>query len=207
MEISPANSRFLFFLFKRLRLSCLKCPRCTSHKIWKDGIRNTRNGDVQRCLCRRCGYRFSSFKQNRVPQLKVKEDVVFQSFKKVHSGPDFAQISVIHCDSTAEEALNDSFFPIREDVSSHRDHAKSTVGKNINDFASAIVNAKCTLGKEVKNLVKVEPLGEGLARATKDTKGRTVEFLWWMKKQGYAESTIISRASRLRRLQTKSRLA
>jgi len=33
-----------------------------------------------------------------------------------------------------------------------------------------------------------------------DVHGKILEFLWWMKKQGYKESTIASRSSRLRRL-------
>jgi len=33
-----------------------------------------------------------------------------------------------------------------------------------------------------------------------DVKGKLIEFLWWMKKQGYKESTIKSRAARLKRL-------
>ena len=36
-----------------------KCPECASEKIWKDGLRKTSSGDVQRYLCRICGYRFS----------------------------------------------------------------------------------------------------------------------------------------------------
>jgi len=32
-----------------------------------------------------------------------------------------------------------------------------------------------------------------------DIKGKIIEFLWWMQKQGYKESTIVSRGSRLRR--------
>lgn len=35
------------------------CPSCSSHRIWKDGVRATRHGDIQRYLCRECGYRFS----------------------------------------------------------------------------------------------------------------------------------------------------
>ena len=35
------------------------CPECGSAKAWKDGIRETAFGPVQRYLCRRCGYRFS----------------------------------------------------------------------------------------------------------------------------------------------------
>jgi integrase len=34
----------------------------------------------------------------------------------------------------------------------------------------------------------------------KDIKGKIIEFLWWMQKQGYRESTITSRAARLQRL-------
>lgn len=42
-------------------------------------------------------------------------------------------------------------------------------------------------------MVKVEPLKHGHAGATKPTKaeikGKLVEYLWYLKKQGYAEST------------------
>jgi transposase-like protein len=31
------------------------CPQCNSKKVWKDGLR----GEVQRWLCRVCGFRFS----------------------------------------------------------------------------------------------------------------------------------------------------
>ena len=35
------------------------CPQCRSDRVWKDGTRTTNKGDVQRWLCRDCGYRFS----------------------------------------------------------------------------------------------------------------------------------------------------
>jgi len=35
------------------------CPLCHSNRSWKDGIRATRHGDVQRYICRECGLRFS----------------------------------------------------------------------------------------------------------------------------------------------------
>jgi integrase len=35
------------------------CPSCGSQKTWRDGIRDTHKGNVQRWLCRDCGYRFS----------------------------------------------------------------------------------------------------------------------------------------------------
>ena len=36
-----------------------KCPSCNSTRIWKDGIRKTKNGFVQRYICRDCWRRFS----------------------------------------------------------------------------------------------------------------------------------------------------
>jgi transposase-like protein len=35
------------------------CPSCGSQKAWRDGIRDTHEGNVQRWLCRDCGFRFS----------------------------------------------------------------------------------------------------------------------------------------------------
>ncbi len=36
-----------------------KCPDCHSKEIWKDGIRKTACGSIQRFVCRKCGRRFS----------------------------------------------------------------------------------------------------------------------------------------------------
>lgn len=35
-----------------------ECPNCHSEKNWKDGVRETTFGSVQRFLCRDCGFRF-----------------------------------------------------------------------------------------------------------------------------------------------------
>ncbi|MCS7114261.1 MAG: tyrosine-type recombinase/integrase [Candidatus Bathyarchaeota archaeon] len=35
------------------------CPECGSQRLYKDGIRYTKTDQVQRYLCRNCGYRFS----------------------------------------------------------------------------------------------------------------------------------------------------
>ena len=37
----------------------LQCPECESNRVWKAGQRYTNFGEVQRYLCRDCGYRFS----------------------------------------------------------------------------------------------------------------------------------------------------
>ena len=36
-----------------------ECPNCHSKRNWKDGIRETEFGSVQRFLCRDCGHRFT----------------------------------------------------------------------------------------------------------------------------------------------------
>ncbi len=55
------------------------CPSCGSQKAWRDGIRDTLQGNVQRWLCRDCGLRFSD--PNDV--LKAKEAV--ESIERVES--------------------------------------------------------------------------------------------------------------------------
>ena len=56
------------------------CPECGSNRFYKDGLRYTNEGRIQRYLCRDCGYRFSekSYKQcqtnskHQICALKVK---------------------------------------------------------------------------------------------------------------------------------------
>ena len=44
------------------------CPECRSSRVWKDGIRQTRYGEIQRYVCRSCGYRFSERKVKNLNQ-------------------------------------------------------------------------------------------------------------------------------------------
>ena len=122
------------------------CPECGSEKSWKDGIRYTTFGIVQRYFCRECGSRFSESNLNQ------------------------------------SDAL--------EDIQSvHR--------MALNRPSSLLSN--CQIGvsqpKAAKNLVKVESrIKSQAAGATTQSEaninGKIVEYMWFMKKQGYAESTI-----------------
>jgi len=49
-------------------MSAVTCPSCGSERSWRDGTRRTRNGDVQRYICRECGYRFSETSWNSYDQ-------------------------------------------------------------------------------------------------------------------------------------------
>ena len=51
--------------YKGGELASRECPNCHSKRNWKDGIRETGLGSIQRFICRKCGFRFSdkSYKQ------------------------------------------------------------------------------------------------------------------------------------------------
>jgi len=36
-----------------------ECPNCHSKRNWKDGLRETNLGSIQRFVCRDCGFRYS----------------------------------------------------------------------------------------------------------------------------------------------------
>jgi integrase len=111
-----------------------KCPSCHSNRNWRDGKRKTKNGSVQRFICRDCGVRFSE---------------------------------------------------------------SSVLSRNLNNSGGRQV---CAILTEAKNLTKVEPFKNGLAGATTDIKGKIVEFIWFMKKQGYSEATIRTYSAKIRKL-------
>ncbi|MEM2687896.1 MAG: hypothetical protein QW796_06070, partial [Thermoproteota archaeon] len=48
--------------------------------------------------------------------------------------------------------------------------------------------------------VYAESRAAGATEKTSDIQSKILEFLWWMKKNGYKESTITDRGRRLRRL-------
>lgn len=58
-----------------------------------------------------------------------------------------------------------------------------------------------TVPRGAKNLVEVEAREKSAMRgATADIKGKLVEFIWWLKKQGYSPSTIKCRVKVLKRM-------
>ena len=114
------------------------CPQCTSQRVWKDGLRKAMFGDVQRFVCRDCGYRFS--------------------------------------DKTLNRAFKDRF---------QRQICVSPERK-------------------AKNLVEVEPLKEGPRReATSDIKGKTIEFIWKLKREGLECGTIKTYAKSLKMIEKR----
>jgi len=131
----------------------LSCPRCGSKNLWKDGLRHTSSGDIQRYFCKDCGHRFTE-----------------KGFKRKFSS-------------------KEEFFNLFVD----------DIDCQVGDEKRACVSLA-----ETKNLV-AEPRNEKRAAgATKvesvsaEVKGKILEFAWWLKKQGYKESTITSKVKLLK---------
>jgi len=178
------------------------CPECGSRRVWKDGVRHTRLKPVQRWLCRSCGFRFSESTQDQ-----VKVHISRKSLELLNPGSDLAEKVVRDRDLPVQKHAYGFPFLRGEDVGSHKISPNITnVGKGINTHRH--YNSKYRVGvseSEAKNLVKVESRIEKQAAGATTTsdaevKGKIVEFLWWLKKKGYAPSTIRSRYYKVQRL-------
>ena len=86
----------------------LRCPECGSKRLYKDGLRYTKQGEVQRYLCRSCGYRFS--------EPKVKVNVSTQSLKTLNPEPNFFDTDVTKRNFPIKERHDSLSFQRREDV-------------------------------------------------------------------------------------------
>ena len=185
----------------RSQLALHICPECGSQKTWKDGLRYTRHGQVQRWLCRRCGFRFSK----STAQPKVKIDVSGEILKQSHSQADHADRLSGRRDLSFEKRLDHLSLVSCEDIASHNPSQSTIVEKPLNkSFPYNRGCRVCVSDGEMKNLAKVEPLKSRLAGATKKDqetiKGKIIEFAWWMRKQGYKEAYYKNKTYMLRRL-------
>ena len=57
------------------------CPQCGSTKLWRDGKRYVGEREIQRWICRNCGFRFSETKLNHRNKLERFETVHRQNLK------------------------------------------------------------------------------------------------------------------------------
>ena len=54
----------------------LRCPSCKSNRVWKAGLRYSTFGEIQRYICRDCGFRFSDPEFSRKNHIKVNKQSV-----------------------------------------------------------------------------------------------------------------------------------
>jgi len=71
--------------------SGLKCPRCGSEELYKDGLRYLADSSVQRWLCRNCGYRFSGTPLNKSNKLQYLQKVDRQILNSPEALPLYCQ--------------------------------------------------------------------------------------------------------------------
>jgi len=115
------------------------CPECGSAKVWRDGLRYTSGGAVQRYLCRSCGYRFSEtqVKLNVFSKLPKRSKVIFEP-SNVNS-PSLGSI---------KESSDNASFTLREDVGSHgRSPLILIARKNLSNSIPIIRIAEYATGK------------------------------------------------------------
>jgi len=177
----------------------LSCPGCGSTKTWKDGLRYNHSGDpTQRWLCRSCGYRFS--------ESKVKVNVSSQSLEGLNSESNLFDTNVAKGDFPIKQGFDPLSFQRREDVASHVSSRGTVAEKSLNTFGDYNRNRRvcASEAKAAKNLVEVETRQKQPAGGTEideaSVKGKIVEFLWYMKKENYAESTIQRYVKEIERL-------
>ena len=156
---------------KKRQPTAPQCPECGSKRIWKDGIRYLKNGEeIQRYLCRDCGYRFS---QTRIENNSER----FNSSE--------------HIQTVNRKPLNKA----GSLTSNRRVSAWKGQAKNSAPLASGREKALTILKKAESGATKLPK-----KPTPQEVKEKIVEYSWWLHKQGYAESTIISRTKLLQRL-------
>jgi len=161
------------------------CPQCGSQKTWKDGLRKTDLCDVQRFLCRVCGYRFS--------ESKIKFDITGQIFERSKATKDHPDGIVTRSNSPSKKLSDSSSFSGSKQVCSHD---VSTAGKNFNSLRIYSSEQQVCANKGAKNLNSTETktvVGDkktNIIQVNPTVKGKLLEYEFWMQKQGYAESTI-----------------
>lgn len=165
----------------------MKCPSCGSERTWKDGLKYTVTGQIQRYLCRSCGYRFSD--------TTVKLNITRQSLVLSEPIQNLGDSNLVNSFPINEGSKNSPLI-LRKDI---RSHVFTIVEKPTNSLLHNSREHQVGANKKkARNLVAVETQQQRPAGATTSTKadikGKVIEYTWWMKKQGYAESTIRARS-------------
>jgi len=153
----------------------IRCPQCGSEKTWRDGIRYNGFEEIQRFICRNCGYRFSDPEALREIQAKVQ--------------------GIYRGGIVSAESKNSAMSKRIQTV-----QTKSLKSSPALPYDRQICVTKI---KGAKNLAAAnsQTQAAGIAPQDKpDLKGDIINFLWWMEKQGYAYQSIRGAGSSLRAL-------
>jgi len=171
----------------------VSCPQCNSSSIYKDGLRYVGEDKIQRYLCRTCGFRFS--------QPNVKLNIATQVSKESNPRKNVHEVGITSGYRTVKEPLNSLSFKFGEDVCSHGKSNLSIIEKDL----SALPNYNryvqvCASDKKAKNLNTTELKTVVRDASQQDIKGKIVEYMWHMQKQGRVDGTIHAYRQKLTQL-------
>jgi DNA-directed RNA polymerase subunit RPC12/RpoP len=159
----------------------LKCPECSSERLYKDGLRYNKDGTArQRWLCRDCGYRFS--------ESKIKFDVGGQIFEGSKATENHADGIVAGLDISSKEIRDGCSFSGGKQVGSHD---VSAVGKSFNTLRIYSSEHQVCANKGAKNLNPTTESKTVAGEKTQlDSKGAFAVFTAKQITQGLKEKTI-----------------
>jgi len=165
----------------------IQCPQCRSGHTWKDGLRYTKKVEIQRYLCRSCGYRFSKAAvELNIPRqiLEMPNSEYSQPHKRILGG-----------NFPCQKATNHLPLSRSEKTGSHLT-SRVTESETLNILCCDSSNAKvCVSEREAKNLVEVESRLEKAAGATWEQANAEVivelqKFALWLQDEGIKQSSI-----------------
>ena len=145
--------------------------------------------EVQRFLCRVCGYRFS--------ESSVKVNVMGKVGESLDSGENHQEVRVASRDASYEKVDNGLSFFYGEDVSSHE---LSIVEKSLNGLPFHSRNSQVCAQKDAKNLNTTTETITVAGEGKQTTKGKIIQFALYLKLQGCSEHTINGWSQKLGRL-------
>jgi integrase len=157
------------------------CPECGSTRLYKDGLRYTNQGPLQRVLCRDCGHRFS--------QPNVEVNITSQVSKSLGPGKDDHKKRIVPLTRAVQEASDNLPFSFGEDVASHN---LTIVAKPLYGLPYSNSNRRVCATKEAKNLnqeTEAQTVPGDIQQAEQDLKGKLVTYAFYMEKQNYSPET------------------
>ena len=137
------------------------CPECGSAKTWKDGIRETSLGPVQRYLCRNCAYRFSD------PNSKQAQRFFNGSGMSEH-------VETVHTKKLKSETAILDYCRVSNEL-----YERASTGQP--RLVQSLAEVETRNQEKAAGATKSDPA---------IIKGKLLQFGLWMQKQGYAEQTI-----------------
>src|SRR5271157_3279770 len=125
----------------------MNCPQCGSEKVYRSGFRYMVKCQVQRWLCRSCGYRFSDF--------NVKVNILRQVSEASGPAENHTNGCVTDLDFSSEKVLNGLSFAGSKDVGSH---SVSVTEKGLNPLCIYNRERRVCASAKAKNLEEQEQI-------------------------------------------------